>query len=493
MPRPRLRALRPALALALITLAAGCGSNGLQPMPVPAPAGGKPVQAWVTTGDKTRLLARDTSAASPAFAQRAPLALNIDVDASQRFQTMVGFGASITDASAWLMMNKQTPAQRDALLRELFTREGNGVGFDFTRLTIGASDFSRTHYSFNDRPPGQTDMALAHFSIDPARADLLPVMKQALALNPKLQVMASPWSAPGWMKTTDSLIKGTLKPEMHDVFARYLVRYVQAFAAEGVPIFALTIQNEPHFEPPDYPGMRLSPAQRANIVGHHLGPMLAREGLKVQLIEWDHNWDEPQSPLAVLADPVARPFVAGVGWHCYASETLLPNQSVVHLAHPDKDTWFTECSGGQWKPHWPETLPWMARYIVIGTTRHWARGVQMWNMALDENHGPRLGGCKDCRGMVTIDSRTGEVTRNLEYYAFAHASKFVRPGAQRIHSAPGSDGIDTVAFRNADDGSIALVVSNSAAAERRMSVRQDGQTFEYTMPRESVATFVWPR
>lgn len=485
-------ALALALPLGLVPGLVACGSSSVMPgEPPPPEAAGAPVQVWLTTGDKTRLLARE---ANLAFAPRAPLALNIDVDATRRYQTMVGFGASITDASAWLMVNRMTPAQRDALLRELFGRgpgAQGGVGFDFTRLTIGASDFSRSHYSLDDRPAGETDYALAHFSIEPNRADVLPVVKQALAINPQLQVMASPWSAPGWMKTSGSLIQGTLKPEAYDVFARYLQRYVQTYAAEGVPIFALTVQNEPHFEPGDYPGMRLTPAQRATLVGRHLGPLLQQQGPPVQLIDWDHNWDEPAAPLVVLADPVARPYVSGVGWHCYVSETLLPNQSVVHDAHPDKDTWFTECSGGEWKPHWEETLPWMARHIVIGTTRHWARGVLMWNLALDENHGPHLGGCKDCRGVVTIDSRTGEVTRNLEYYALAHASKFVRPGARRIASDSGIDGVDTVAFRNADDGSIALVVSNSAGAPRRLSVRQGARTFEVSLPRASVATFVW--
>lgn len=476
----------PALIAACVVGA--CGSTATGPETTAGPA----VAAWVTTGDKTRLLARDASAT--VFAHQAARALTIEVDDTRRYQTMVGFGASITDASAWLIQNRMSAAQREALLQELFGRspgEGGGVGFDFTRLTIGASDFSRHHYTLNDRPAGQTDLPLAHFSIEPNRADVLPVVKRALAINPKLQVMASPWSAPAWMKSNASLIKGTLKPEMHDAFARYLVRYVEAYGAEGVPIFALTLQNEPHFEPDDYPGMRLEAPARADIIGRHLGPLLRQRGLNVQLIDWDHNWDVPESPLAVLADPVARPFVSGVGWHCYVAESNLPNQSRVHDAHPDKDTWFTECSGGAWKPHWPETLPWMARTIVIGTTRHWARGVLMWNLALDENHGPHLGGCKDCRGMVTIDSKTGAVTRNLEYYAFAHASKFVRPNARRIESSAGADGLDTVAFRNADDGSIALVVSNSAAAERRFSVRQGARAFDYTMPRESVATFVW--
>lgn len=463
-------------------LAAGCGAGA----GAPSAGTGAAVEAWVTTSDQTRLLARETGL---AFADRAPVAVPIDVDPSRRYQTMVGFGASLTDASAWLIQNRMSESQRSALLKELFGRGEGGVGFDFTRLTIGASDFSPRHYTFDDRPAGETDMALAHFSIDPNRADVLPLVRRALAINPKLRVMASPWSAPAWMKTTGSLIKGTLRPGMQDVFAEYLARYVEAYAAEGVPVFALTLQNEPHFEPEDYPGMRLDPAARAKLIGRHLGPLLAQRGLKTQIIDWDHNWDDPRSPMAVLADPVARPFVAGVGWHCYAGQVQA--QAAVHDAFPDKDTWFTECSGGEWAPHWPEALPWMVRTLVIGATRGWARGVLMWNLALDESHGPHLGGCQDCRGVVTIDSRTGEVTRNPEYYALAHASKFVRSGAQRIHSPATVNGLETVAFRNADDGSIALIVCNPAPGVRRMSVRFGGQVFEYAMPRESIATFAW--
>ena len=478
-----------------LTLLAACSTGNPEPArSAGATSGaggllaGPAVETWTTTGDKSKLLARESGG---AFGNTTALPLTIDVDASKRYQSMVGFGASITDATAWLMVRSMNEAQRSALLTELFGRGPGGVGFDFTRLTIGASDFSRHHYTLNDRPPGQTDLPLAHFSIDPNRAELLPVLKQALAINPKLQVMASPWSAPAWMKTTDSLIKGSLRPDRYDVFARYLVRYVQAYAAEGVPIFALTVQNEPHFEPDDYPGMRVEAPARAALIGQHLGPMLAQQGLKVQIIDWDHNWDVPESPLAVLADPVARSFVAGVGWHCYVDEKLLPNQSVVRNAYPDKDVWMTECSGGEWKPVWPERLPWTVRNLVIGTTRHWARGVQMWNLALDEKHGPHLGGCKDCRGVVTIHSVTGEVTRNLEYYALAHASKFVRMGAQRIDSSAGTDGLDTVAFRNIDDGSIVLLVCNSASSERRFTVRSGGQTLQATLARESIATYVW--
>jgi glucosylceramidase len=443
------------------------------------------VQAWITTGDQTQLLARGADA---QFKPGATAATVIEVDPSQRFQEMVGFGAAITDASAWLMQNRMNEQQRNALLNELFGK-APGLGFSFTRLTIGASDFSRQHYSFDDMPKGQTDPALAHFSIEPNRADVLPITKAALAINPRLRVMASPWSAPGWMKSTDSLIQGTLKPEAFAPFAAYLSRYVGAYEKEGVPIYALTLQNEPHFEPKDYPGMRVDPAKRAAFIGGHLGPLLAKEHPQTRILDWDHNWDEPGSPADVLKDPVANKYVNGIAWHCYGGDVRV--QAALHDRWPDKDTYFTECSGGKWAPVWSDNLQHFARTLVIGTTRGWAKGVLLWNLALDEHDGPHLGGCNDCRGVVTIDSRDGKVTRNEEYYALAHASRFVRQGARRVASTSGYDQLDTVAFRNADDGSVALLVVNSAKEPRSFAVRQGKQSFSYTLPAASVATFTW--
>jgi glucosylceramidase len=444
------------------------------------------VQAWITTGDRHQLLAHGKDAAFAAAGK--PHGIVIEVDPATRYQEMAGFGAAITDASAYLIQNRLDAPKRAALMQELFGREGGGIGLSFTRLTIGASDFSSEHYSFDDMPAGQTDPELAHFSIAPNRAAVLPTVKAALAINPQLRVMASPWSAPGWMKTTDSLIQGSLKPEAYAPFAQYLSRYVAAYRAEGVPIFALTLQNEPHFEPGDYPGMRVEPASRAAFIKGHLGPVLAKQNPGTEIFDWDHNWDQPESPLAVLADPDAAKYVSAVAWHCYAGDVKV--QTRVHDAFPAKDAWFTECSGGEWAPKFDHNLQYFTRTLIIGTTRGWARGVSLWNLALDENHGPHKGGCGDCRGVVTIDSKTGAVTRNAEYYALAHASRFVRPGARRIASTSGSGGLDTVAFRN-DDGAIALLVANPAAKPRAFSVRTGGKSFSYTLPAGSVATFTW--
>jgi glucosylceramidase len=443
------------------------------------------VQVWVTTTDRAKLLSRE---ADVSFTDAVPLSANIDVDPSVRHQEMVGFGAAITDASAWLIQNRMNADQRAALLRELFGSTP-GLSLSFTRLTIGASDFSRTHYSFDDVPVGQTDPTLDHFSIDANRAEVLPLVKSALALNPNLHIMASPWSAPGWMKTTDSLIKGSLRPEAYEAFSEYMLRYIEAYAGEGVPIYAITLQNEPHFEPADYPGMRIESAARARLVGQHIGPRMAQRGLSTRILDWDHNWDEPSSPLTVLADATANGYISGIAWHCYGGDVNA--QTTVHDVHPDKETYLTECSGGEWESIKNDGLTWLTRNLIIGSTRGWAKGVLFWNLALDENHGPHLGGCNDCRGVVTINSTNGAVTRNAEYYALAHASRFVRPGARRIDSSTMAGQLDTVAFQNADDNSLVLIAANSTTESRYFSVRAAERTFQYTLPAKSIATFVW--
>jgi glucosylceramidase len=444
-------------------------------------------QVWVTTADQSRLLAREPDV---ALSSGAPVGNLIDVDPERRYQEMVGFGAAITDSSAWLIEKRLSAAQRAALLAELFGRDG-GLGFNFTRISIGASDFSLSHYSLDDPPGGAADPQLAHFSIAPNRDYLLPVLRAALAINPDLRIVASPWSPPGWMKTSGSMVRGRLRPDAYAPFASYLVKFVDAYAEDGIPIFALTIQNEPDFEPHDYPGMKLNAQERARIIGQFLGPMLAQRRTRPLLLDWDHNWIDPKSPRAVLADPVAAPFIAGVAWHCYRGDVKA--QGPVHDAHPDKDAYLTECSGGNWEPRWERSLQWFVHQLIIGSVRGWSRGVLLWNLALDEQHGPHAGGCADCRGVVTIDSATGAITRNVEYYVLAHASRFVRPGARHIESTTGVRGLESVAFQNADDGSIALIVLNTAQWQRRFSVRYAGRVLNQSLPPGAVATFVLPR
>ncbi len=472
----------PVFALPAILLA-GCWSA---PSVSSAPMTARPVAAWITTGDKSRLLAREPDLQFSERVADASIPV-IEVDDSRVFQSVVGWGAAMTDASAYLIQTKLDPRHREALLQELFGREA-GIGLSFVRTSMGASDFSRSHYSYDDRPAGEADTALAHFSIDVDRAEKIPVLKRALAINPELKIVGSPWSPPGWMKSSGSLIKGTVLPQFHGVFADYFRRWIEAYQMAGLPIFAITLQNEPHFEPDNYPGMRISPAERAAIIRDNMGPLFARRGIRAQIWDWDHNWDEPASPLAVLDDSVARRYVSAVAWHCYGGD--ISAQTFVHDKHPDKDAYFTECSGGEWAPIWADNLKWNVSKMVIGNARGWAKGVALWNLALDESHGPHLGGCGNCRGVVTIHSVTGEITRNPEYYALAHASRFVRPGAVRIGSSAPA-GLETVAFRNADHGSNALIVLNTTTSTSQFAVRSAGLTFTTSLPGGAVATFTW--
>ncbi len=465
-----------AVAALAVTLAAS----------LPAAAAPK-LRSWITTGDKSQLLSAQASVSAVSANEVAGLPVVV-VDPKERHQVMVGFGAAITDASAWLIQTKLSPSQRDALLRELYGRGEGGLGFSFARLTIGASDFSLDHYSLDEAPGGAADPKLEHFSLAQPQQYVFPTIRAARAINPDLKIMASPWSAPAWMKTSHSLVKGQLKPEAYPVYADFFARYVEAAAQAGVPTDYLSIQNEPDFEPENYPGMRWPAADRARFFAEHLGPVFRREGIKTRLLDWDHNWDQPQQPLAVLADPRAAAVVAGVAWHCYAGEVSA--QAEVAAAHPDKEVFFTECSGGQWSPDFDESFGWMMSRLIIGSTRAGARGVLMWNLALDEAHGPHTGGCGDCRGVVTIDSRTGAVTRNQEYYAFGLASRFVKPGAVRIGSPAKVGTLETVAFINRDGGRV-LIVFNGGASPAVFALAEGKRLFKASLPPRAAGTFIW--
>ncbi len=490
--RRRMRGAFAWLGACSVVAACSTADRGISPAATRRPT---TVDWWVTTPDSSQRLAAQPSLAlvssegkragggaanadSAAGADSSAVIARIDVDADSTFQSIVGFGAALTDASAWLLHTALGDSARAALMRELFGRDSTarhaGIGLSFVRVTIGASDFSRSHYSLDDlpagAPPGARDDSLAHYSFAPVREHVLPLLQQARALNPSLSVMATPWSAPAWMKSTHSLIQGTLRPDAYPAFAAYLGRVVADFDASGVPVAFLSVQNEPHFEPADYPGMRFPPEARADFLAHHLGPLLASRNSATRVLDWDHNWDQPESPLAVLGDSAARPFVAGVAWHCYGGDVSA--QSTVHDAYPDKDAYFTECAGGEWAPDWGDNLRWNTRTLIIGATRNWARGVVLWNLALDEHHGPHTGGCNDCRGVLAIDTRSGTVSRNPEYYALAHASRFVRPGAWRIASTSPAGDLESVAFRNADDSSRVLLVVNLAKAPRMLQVRE---------------------
>jgi glucosylceramidase len=450
------------------------------------PASQSPVSIWVTTADQSKLLHQEADL--KWVKDNKPNDSTIIIDGQKVYQQMDGFGAAMTDSSAWLIANKLNPEQRNDLMNKLFNHK-QGIGISYLRLPMGATDFSLKSYTYDDVPEGQTDPELRNFSIDYDKAYIIPTLRRAKELNPDLKIMGSPWSAPAWMKTSGSLIKGSLNPDFYQSYADYFMKFVQAYAAEGLPIDAVTPQNEPHFEPDGYPGMRMEPAEQANFIKSHLGPTFEKAKLGTKIVIWDHNWDEPYYPIQILTEPEAKKYIAGSAFHGYAGE--VSSQQKVHDLFPDKDIYFTESSGGEWAPEFAGGLKWDMQNLIIGSTRYWAKTVLKWNLALDEAYGPKNGGCPDCRGFVKIDQKTGAVSFNSEYYAFGHASKFVRTGAYRIDSNTfGSGHIEDVAFRN-PDGSEVLIAFNSAAESRSFKVQRGGKAFTYTLPAGAAATFVW--
>ncbi|MGW6280376.1 discoidin domain-containing protein [Kribbella sp. NPDC055071] len=502
----RTQAIGVALALTVAALTSPPAQAGAAHQP------SSQVQVWVTTPDRAELL---HERAPITFGSAASDRTTITVDPTTSYQTMDGFGASITDSSADVLY-RLSPADREQTMRKLFDSR-QGIGVSFLRQPVGSSDFTAAaeHYTYDDVPAGQTDFGLEHFSIAHDQQQVLPLLRRAKQLNPALKVMATPWSPPAWMKTGDSLVGGRLKddPKVYDAYARYLVKFVQAYAKAGVPIDFISVQNEPQNRKPNaYPGTDVPVRQEAAVISA-LGPLLHKVSPRTKILGYDHNWtthpgdigttppgEDPETdyPYKLLQTSAAK-WIAGTAMHCYSGDPS--KQTALHNAFPSKGIWFTECSGSHGPNDTPPqifrgTLTWHARTLMLGTTRNWAKSVVNWNIALDSTGGPHLGGCDTCTGLVTLQP-DGTVTTDAEYYTIGHLSKFVKPGAVRIGSTSyGTTGwngqLMSAAFRN-PDGTTALVVHNENDDPRQFAVAVGDRTFEYELPGGSIATFTWGR
>jgi glucosylceramidase len=421
------------------------------------------------------------------FTAAKPEGIVVSVDDSQTFQEIEGFGASLTDSSAWLFSQKLSAVQRKDWMTRLFGPK-KGIGLSILRQPMGSSDFAREDYSYDDMPAGQSDPELKDMTIERDRAYVIPVLREALAANPGIKIIGSPWSPPGWMKTSDSMIGGTLKPSAYAPLAHYFVEFVKQYEASGVPIFAVTPENEPLNIPRDYPGMGMSAEEQARFVGEYLGPAFRDAQLKTKILIFDHNWDLMDFPAKILSDPEASKFAFGTATHCYGGSP--DAQTKLHEQFPTKGIWLTECSGGNWQKG---DLLVSQVGLIIQTLRNWGKSVVLWNLALDQNHSPHLGGCKDCRGIVTIDTSTtpATVTPTVDFTAFSQVSKFLEPGAVRISSGDDQQpGLEHVAFRNRN-GSIVLLALNSGTSPTPFNIEWKGSYAAYTLAAGAAATFLW--
>jgi glucosylceramidase len=437
------------------------------------------VEFWLTTGDKKSLLKKGIIAFSEQEAAEV-----INVDTTQQFQSIDGFGYALTGGSAMLMNTKLDAKKRAELLKELFTTEGNGIGISYLRVSVGASDLDDHVFSYVDLGAGKRDKEVKGFSLEEDRKHLIPVLKEILAINPKIKIMGSPWSAPAWMKTNQHVKAGSLKPEFYAAYATYFVKYIQEMQNEGITIDAVTLQNEPE-NPNNTPSMLMTAEEQAAFVKNNLGPAFKAAGINTKIVVFDHNCDHPEYPITVMNDKDAKQYIDGSAFHLYIGE--IEALSKVHEAHPDKNLYFTE----QWtsgEGDFGGDLSWHTKNLIIGATRNWSRNVLEWNLAADPNFDPHTndGGCTICQGALTIGD---SVTRNVSYYIIAHASKFVPDGSVRIASNL-IEGIPNVAFRT-PEGKKVVVAMNDSGNEKSFVIKSGNRIFKASLPADGIGTFVW--
>ncbi|TCD07064.1 glucosylceramidase [Pedobacter frigidisoli] len=439
------------------------------------------VAFWLTKGDQSQLLKKQNIALN--FSEATNANPTIEVDPKTTFQGIDGFGYTLTGGSASLI-NTLPAAERDKLLNELFSTSDDAISVNYIRISIGASDLSATPFTYNDLADGETDESLAKFSIAKEQADLIPILKKIVAINPSIKILGSPWTAPTWMKTNKSFIGGSLKSEYYQTYAKYLVKYIQAMKAEGIVIDAITPQNEP-LHPGNNPSMYMEALDQANFIKTALGPIFKSSGVATKIIVYDHNADKPEYPITILNDADAKKYIDGSAFHLYAGPISALTQ--VHNAHPDKSVYFTE----QWvggPSNFSEDLKWHVSTLIIGATRNWSRNVLEWNLAADQNYNPHTdrGGCTSCLGAITI---APAVSRNVAYYVIAHASKFVKPGSVRIASNI-TNNLQNVAFKT-PDGKNVLIVCNNNSSETAFNIKYNGKMVNTILDKGAVATYVW--
>jgi glucosylceramidase len=468
------------------------------------------IESWITNPDRSALFERQPDNIS--FSERNNgRGSTIVVDDLQQMQTIDGFGFALTGGSAELLM-KMSSGERAKILKELFAWDDKNIGVSYIRLSIGASDLNSFVFSYDDLKKGETDFELKKFSLAQDNNDVIPVMKEILAINPEIKILGSPWSAPAWMKTNNDVRGGRLKPECYGVYALYFVKYVQAMKNTGIVIDAITIQNEP-VNSRNTPSMTWFEDEQAEFIKNNLGPAFEKAGIKTRIILFDHNGDRPDFPLSMLNDPEVAKYADGSGFHNYVGDVATA-LSLMHSARPDKNLYFTEQMVVE-RPGSPEiSIVNPVKNLILRTTQNWSKNVILWNLAADPLNDPHTdnGGCSMCQGAITINGDT--VTRNIAFYTVAHASKFVRPGSVRIASTNRGDKtvglyedeqrpgvfrtainenmeiLPNVAFRT-PDGKIVLVVVNDTFSANSFTIQWNGKFAGVRLKPGAVGTYVW--
>ncbi|KAA9039098.1 glucosylceramidase [Ginsengibacter hankyongi] len=441
------------------------------------------IDVWLTNRDKSALFTRqDKQLQFGSATNDNPV---IKVDDKQTYQSMVGFGFALTGGSAMHIINMNA-GSRLKLLQEVFGTKGNDIGVSYLRLSIGSSDLNDHVFSYDDLPDGETDINMDKFDLGPDKKDVIPVMKEILALNPSIKILGSPWSPPKWMKTNNDTRGGRLKPEYYAAYAKYFVKYIKQMKAKGITIDAITVQNEP-LHPGNNPSLLLTGPEEKDFIKYNLGPAFKAAGIQTKILIYDHNADRPDYPITILDDPQAAKYIDGSAFHLYGGSVDAFTQ--VHNAHPDKNIYFTEQMVVQFHDTSRMIISEPVGTIIIGATRNWCRNVLEWNLAAGPDFKPYTdrGGCSMCQGAVTIDGNS--YSKNIAYYSMAHISKFVRPGSVRIASND-LESLPNVAFTTPGNKKV-LIVANENNKPQTFTISYHGKNASATLEGKAVATFVW--
>ena len=402
------------------------------------------------------------------------------LDPAKTYQELLGFGASLTDASCY-MFNQLAPNAREQLFHELF--HPSGTGLSACRICIGSSDYATKAYSFDE---GEPDPEMKRFSIEHDREYILPMLRLARKVNPDLFLLASPWSPPGWMKANKSMLGGAMRQSSLAPYALYFLKFLQAYAAEGVPVNAVTSQNEVDAEQDGRMPACVWPQEMEMwFISRALGPLLARNDIATKIWLLDHNYNLWGRVLCQLEDRTVNQYVDGVAWHGYAGRE--DAMTKVHDAYPAKHAYWTEGGPEYREPGYQTNFSrWSGTFT--GILRNWSRCIMAWNMALDEQGRPNIGPFY-CGGVVTIDSRTKAITRSGQYWALAHYSRAMRRGARRFDSLGDIAGLSHVAFANPDGGKVVVLTNPGAARTARL--RLGDMMADAALPADSVTTLSW--
>jgi glucosylceramidase len=456
------------------------------------------IEGWITRSATSLLQPMQPVAFSKVLPRDA--LPTIDIDDGRTFQPIEGFGFALTGGSAYLLAGL-AKAERADLLRELFGLTDESVGLSCLRVSIGASDLGRRDFSYWGLRRGTVDPDLAHFNLSAGDREVVPVLQEILQVNPAVKIIASPWSAPPWMKSNGSYVAGRLKPEHYSEYARYFVKYVQAMRGHGIHISAVTPQNEPH-NPKNEPSMVMSATEQAEFI-KVLGPELRKGAPETEILCWDHNCDEPEYPIAVLEDAEARAYIAGVAWHLYNGSPEV--MSEVRALYPAQKVYFTE----QWvsaQDDFMGALRWHTKNIIIGTLRNWSRTALEWNLASDPRYAlhTRRGAVGALGGVtigVTIKHHRGAagargdlalgatIKRNPGYYLMAHSARFIRPGSVRVYSSEAKHLPNVTCLT--PESRMVMVVMNDADGARRFRVQNQGAYATLELGAGDVATLRW--